>query len=329
MFKELLPRKSSSLTLLLISLSLIGTVYFIQTLRASSPRQTISIIQTVEHPALNKNRKGLIDSLRRSNPSAQIIWESAQGNPVLATQICQKFVGNATDVIVSLGTMPSQTAVNAVKGKNIPVVFGSVTDPYAAKIDTQSTGVSNFVDVEQQLEKIVKVLPQLKRLGTIYNPGEAFSEKMLTLLKEACAKRGITVVPCTVTKTADVMTAAQSIVSRVEAIFINNDNTVLSAFPTLVKVCDAAGIAAISSDTDSIEQGALLALGANQYKLGEQEAEMVKTLLENPTLAKKIPIAYPKEGEFYVNQDKANQLGIVLSPELQKEIQVIYQKDKK
>lgn len=327
MFRKLLSKGSYSTIILLISLSLIATVYILKTRGSSSPRQIVAIVQTIEHPALNTNRQGIIDSLRRFNPNVQVIWESAQGNPVLASQICQKFVGNAVNIIVSLGTMPSQTAVNTVKGKNIPVVFGSVTDPYTAKIDKQSTGVSNFVEVEKQLQAILKVLPNLKRLGTIYNPGEAFSEKMLKLLQEVCAQRGISVIPCTVNKTADVMAAAQSIASQVDGIFINNDNTVLAAFPALVTVCDSARIPAISSDTDSIEEGALLALGANQYKLGEQEAEMVNTLLKDPTLAKKIPIAYPKNVEFYLNKDKANQLALSLSAELLKEVDVVYQKE--
>lgn len=295
-----------------------------------SPRvsaKTVAIVQIIEHPALDSSRQGIIDSLKKTSPETIVLWESAQGNSALAMQISQKFVGDGVDVIVGLGTIPAQAAITVTKGRNIPVVFASVTDPVSAKIVPQSTGVSNYVDVEKQLDVMVEALPTLKRLGTLYNPGEAFSEKVLSLLQEACRKKGIDVVPAIAMKTSDVGTAAKSIIDQVDAIFINNDNTALAAFPALVQVCDRQNKPAFSSDTGSIEQGAMVVLGPDQYKVGEQTAVIVDQILKDPTLVRTIPTAYPQSVELQVNLDKAERLNIKLERALT-ERSVIYRVSK-
>lgn len=292
---------------------------------SSAPRvsaKTVAIVQIIEHPALDSTRQGIIDTLKKTSPDTTVLWESAQGNPALAMQISQKFVGDRVDVIVGLGTIPAQAAVTVAQKKDIPVIFTSVTDPVSAKIVPQSTGVSNYVDVERQLDIMLKAMPSLKKLGTIYNPGEAFSEKVLFLLQEACRKKGIVVISAIATKTFEVGSAAKSIIDQVDAVFINNDNTVLAAFPTLVKVCDGQNKPAFSSDTGSIEQGAMVVLGPNQYKVGEQTACIIDKVLNNPTLMKEIPTVYPKSVELRVNLDKADQLKFNLDKDLMREAQI-------
>lgn len=284
---------------------------------ANSPK-TIAIIQIIEHPALNATRQGLVDTLQKKYPDIKILWESAQGSPALANQICQGFVGQSADVIVALGTTAAQAALSVTTQNDkfdIPVIFASVTDPESANIADRSCGVSNYIDVEKQIAMIRQILPDLKTLGTIYNPGEPFTEKVLKLTQEVCAKEGITLLTSAAPKTSDVATATTAIVDKVDAIFINNDNTALAAFPVIVKICDDEKKPVFASDVDLVGQGALAVLGPDQYKIGVQTAQLVekaleKTILVRESVLNRTNICYPEYIETIVNQDQVNKLNI-------------------
>ena len=115
----------------------------------TSPFYKIGVIQTIEHPALDKTRQGIREELADQGfkENLQWDWESAQMNQALATQIAQKFVGQEVDLIVAIGTLAAQSALSATRTSDIPVIFASVTDPKSAKLMGNIAGVSNFVPV--------------------------------------------------------------------------------------------------------------------------------------------------------------------------------------
>jgi putative ABC transport system substrate-binding protein len=250
----------------------------------------ISILQTIEHPALDATRKGLLEELPKLGYSDPIVdYQSAQGNAALAVQIAQKFISNSPDIIVAIGTKAAQAAMTATKESKIPVVFASVTDPLAAKLvtslDTPTgniTGVSNFVAPEPQFKFFKKRLPSLKKLGIVYDPGEPNSVALNTMMDKAAKELGLELVYAIAAKTSDVFAASQSLCGKVDAIFVNNDNTALSAFKSVVKAAQSCGIPAFVSDVDIVDQGALAALGPDQLDLGRQVARIVDKILKNP-----------------------------------------------
>jgi putative ABC transport system substrate-binding protein len=250
----------------------------------------ISILQNIEHPALDATRKGLLEELPKLGYSDSVIdYQSAQGNAALAAQIAQKFVSNSPDVIVAIGTKAAQAAMAATKESKIPVVFASVTDPLAAKLVTSLeaptgnvTGVSNFVAPEPQFKFFKKLLPSLKKLGIVYDPGEPNSIALNTMMEKAAKELGLQLEYATASKTSDVSGASESLCGKVDALFVNNDNTALSAFKSVVKAAQNCGIPAFVSDVDSVDQGALAALGPDQVDLGRQTARMVDKILKNP-----------------------------------------------
>jgi putative ABC transport system substrate-binding protein len=288
----------------------------------------VGVIQVIEHPALDQSRQGILDELKENgfipDKTMQWFYESAQGNPALAAQIAQKLVGQKVDIIITIGTTPSQAAAQATQtSPDIPVVFSSVTDPLAAKLvtnpqkpNTNVTGVSNYVEVDKQFEAFCKILSSLKRLGIIYNPGEANSVILLEKMQEAAKKYDLKLVLAPAAKTSEVSAAAQSLVGKVDAIFINNDNTALAAFDSVTKVGQENNIAVFVSDMDCLNKGALAVLGPDQYDLGRQTGKMIVKILRDRLPIKGIPVEWPKNVELKINFDVARKLGIQLIDEL-------------
>ncbi|MBP9692026.1 MAG: ABC transporter substrate-binding protein [Alphaproteobacteria bacterium] len=250
----------------------------------------ISILQNIEHPALDATREGLLEELPKLGYTDLVVdYQSAQGNAALAAQIAQKFASNSPDVIIAVGTKAAQAAMAATKESKIPIVFASVTDPLAAKLVTSLeaptenvTGVSNFVAPEPQFKFFKKCLPRLKKLGIVYDPGEPNSIALNTMMDKAAKELGLELVYAIATKTSDVFAASQSLCGKVDALFVNNDNTALSAFKSVVKAAQSCGIPAFVSDVDIVDQGALAALGPDQKDLGRQAARIVDKILKNP-----------------------------------------------
>src|SRR3546814_4008923 len=89
-------------------------------------------------------------------------------------------------------------------------------------------------------------------------------------MRELRPKSDMSLVEATAARTVDVGAAARSLVGKVDVIYTNTDNNVVSAYEALVKVGNDAKIPLIASDTDSVKRGAIAALGVNYHDLGLQ-----------------------------------------------------------
>lgn len=291
-----------------------GISYADATSHTQRPR--VSILQIVEHEALNATRKGIEDELLESGKNIDVTYETAQGNPSLAAQIAQKFIGSSPDVVVGIGTTATQSLISSNRQNKIPLIFSSVTDPVGARIVSNLThpgnhlsGVSNYIEPDRQFTLFKKILPNMERLGIIYNPGEANSVSLMDSMEKAAKQYGIKLIPATANSSAMVADAALSLNNRVDAIFINNDNTALSAFDSIVKIANQNKIPVFVSDTDMVTKGALASLGPDQYALGRQTGRMVLKVL-NQVDPGTLPVLFPEKVEFYLNLKASQRLGI-------------------
>ena len=282
----------------------------------------VYVNQIVKHPALENTVSGIIDGLAQNGyqngDQVEVRVESAQGNAALSSQIASKFVAKNPDVVVGVGTVSAQGFMPYVRKGEANLVFSSVTDPEQSGLVTKRTdtrysvsGVSNFVAIEPQLDLFKQIQPRLQKIGVLYNPGEANSLSMLSSLRKACQEKGVTLVPQGANKTADMPQAAMKLASAVDALFITNDNTALAALPSIIAVANKRQIPVYVSDTDAVAQGALAALGPNQYQVGVQTGAMIASVLDGASL-NAIPVEYPAKTELFVNVSAAKKLGIAL-----------------
>lgn len=293
--------------------------------------KTVLVTAIVEHPALDAVRDGVKDELKDEGfeVGKNLKWEyqSAQGNTGTAAQIARKFVGDKPDAIVAIATPSAQAVVAATK--SIPVVYSGVTDPVAAQLvkewkasGTNVTGVSDVLELEKQIDLIKRVVPNVKRVGMVYNPGEANSAVVVKALKELLNKAGISLVEAAAPRTVDVGSAAKSLIGKVDVIYTNTDNNVVSAYEALVKVGNDAKIPLVASDTDSVKRGAIAALGVNYYDLGRQTGKVVARILKGEKPGD-IASATSSKLELFVNTTAAQKQGVTLSPELIKSAKTV------
>ena len=286
--------------------------------------KSVAVTAIVEHPALDSARDGVLEALNEAGytEGKNLKWQyqSAQGNTGTAAQIARKFIGDQVDAIVAIGTPSAQAVVAGTK--RIPIVFTAVTDPVQGQLTpsweasgTNVTGVSDVLELSKQMELVKQVVPNAKRLGIVYNPGEANSVAVIESLKKILPDYGMTLVEAAAPRSVDVGSAARSLVGKVDVIYTNTDNNVVSAYEALVKVGNDMKVPLIASDTDSVKRGAIAALGVNYYDLGLQTGRIVARIFEgeNPGDIK------PQTSEniqLFVNLTAAEKQGVTLPQEL-------------
>ncbi len=251
--------------------------------------QNVAITAIVEHPALDSIRKGVIEELAREGfvdgKNIKIDYQSAQGSTATAAQIARKFVGDKADIIIPITTPSAQPVVAATR--SIPIVFSGVTDPVAAKLvkswepsGTNVTGISDHKAMAPQVKLIQTLVPDLKAVGYVYSAGEVNSAIVLEELKQEAQKQGFTIVPVAVQRSADIGTAARSLNGKVQAIYISEDNAVVSAYEALHKAALEAKIPVIAADRDTVQRGAVAAYAVNQYDIGVATGKVAARVLK-------------------------------------------------
>lgn len=278
----------------------------------------VAVSQIVEHPALDAARQGLLDGLKDKGyiegENLEFTYQTAQGNPAIAVQIAKQFVGDRPDVLVGIATPTAQAL--AASTRSIPVVFTAVTDPLGAKLVKNMdkparnvTGLSDLSPVAQHVELMQELLPNVKNIGVIFNPGEANAVALVELLREAANAKGLNVIEGTALKSADVQAAAQIVASKADVIYAPTDNTVASAIDGLVNAANQANKPIVGASTTYIENGALAALGFDYYQVGVQTADYVDALLKGKKVAD-LPVKVAKGSDLALNQKAADKLGI-------------------
>ena len=298
---------------------------------AFAQEKSVAVTAIVDHPALDAVRDGVLAELKASGfeVGKNLKWQSqsAQGNTGTAAQIARKYVGDGASVIVPIST-PSAQAV-AVATKDIPIVYSAVGDPVAAGLvkswapsGTNVTGVSDSVPAEKQLEVIKQAVPAAKRIGVIYNPGEANSVAFVASMKSKLSAYGYSLVEAAAPRSVDVSTAAKSLIGKVDLIFAPTDNTVASAFPGVAKVANEAKIPLFAGDNDMVKQGAAFGLGLNYGDIGRQTGKIVVRILKGEApgaIASQTSATY----ELYVNAEAAKAQGVNLPESLMKTAKLV------
>lgn len=280
----------------------------------------ISISQFVEHPALNAVMKGFKDDLQEHSVIAEYKDYNANGNMGTAGQIATQIAADAPDLIVAIATPTAQACAKAYEKApqlaQTPMLFTAITDPLAAGLvkdymhpGPNITGVSNQMPMEKHLEMLRRFLPKIAKLGVLYNSGEVNSVSNVKRLKESAAKMDITVLEGPVTNSADVYQAAQSLVGKVDALFVPTDNTVVSALEAVIKVCERTQLPLFSADTDSVKRGTIAAMGFDYYLHGKQTGGMARKILAGAK-PESLPVEFQKNLSFHINPKAAERMGL-------------------
>jgi putative tryptophan/tyrosine transport system substrate-binding protein len=293
----------------------------------------IGITQIVEHPSLDAAREGFIEALKdagyEEGKNLKIDYQNAQGDMNNNASIAQKFVSDKSDLILAIATASAQAAVQATK--DIPVLFTAITDPVGAELvqsmekpGGNATGTSDTHPdaIKNTIGAIKKFIPDAKKVGIIYNNGEPNSVVNVKNAKEALEAEGLQVVETTISASTEVKQAAESMVGRVDVLYIPKDNTVVAALESVITVANDKDIPMFVGEGDSVKRGAFASYGLDYHDLGYTTGKMAVEILEGKKPSD-IPVGYPENLELVINKKAAEEEGITLTDEMIKDAKIV------
>ncbi|WP_132747919.1 ABC transporter substrate-binding protein [Scopulibacillus darangshiensis] len=289
----------------------------------------IGINQYVEHPSLDEATVGFKEAIKENGLKVDYDEQNAQGDTNSVQTMAKKMVSENVDLIFANATPSAQASLNATS--DIPIIFASVADPVGAKLvkSMDHTGPNITGTTHTNPHAIPKTVAFIdeqtdaKTVGLIYNKGEINAVSQVNSVKAAMKGTDLLPVEATVTTSAEVKQAAQSLVGRADVFYIVTDNTVVSALESVIGVARNKNIPLFVGELDSVKRGGFAAYGFDFREVGYEAGKMAVKVLKGEKKPSELPVQYPKDLRLVINKKAAKEMGVKIKPEWEKEADFI------
>ncbi len=296
-------------------LSVAAVICLIITLFSVEARaeKRIGIFLFSEEVRYNEAKNGILDQLKKYGYGEPVKYtiENALGSKAKVAEIVRKFAAAKMDLIFTIGTSATLPLTREIK--DIPVVFCVVFDPVGTGIakdwkssGNNTTGASSRVPMPRIMDTL-KAFAPVKRMGVLYSPGEKNSETQLIELKKIQADFHIKIIPIILTKKEEVAETLSKIVSSVDALYLTGSSIVGETVPIIADMANKAKVITITHLDDLVENGALLGVCPNSYRLGSLAGKKAKLILQGAKPSS-IPIEAENKPDIILNK-KTEQAG--------------------
>ena len=282
----------------------------------------IGVIIRLDHPALQAACDGFLAGLDELGIKYEADIQNAQGEQTVCATIATKFVNDGVDLIFAIATPAAQAVAQATD--TIPVLVTAVTDPESAGLvnsnenpGTNVSGTSDMNPIEEQTTLLQKLVPNAKTIGILYCSSEDNSILQEKLARQALEAKGFEVLDFTVADSGEVQSVTQSMVGKVDAVYIPTDNVIASSMSAVSVILNQAGIPSVVGEANMVDNGGTATYGINYFNLGKQTAIMAKQVLVEGADISTMPIQYsPEEDlELSLNQEAMDAMGLTLDLE--------------
>ncbi len=324
----MLKNKNLLATIVALTVMVVAALFMTQKEQNNSSTSTekvkIGVLQFVTHDSLDEIYKGIKAGLEEggytTTDNLEIDFMNAEGDQSQVQTMSKKLVDNGNELLIGIATPAAQGLANATT--ELPIIMGAVTDPVGANLVTDLknpggniTGVSDQTPVADAVSLIKEITPDAKTIGILYSSNEDNSKIQVAEFKAAAEEAGYTVLEYAVASSNEIAATVEVASSKADVLFTPVDNTVASAFSTVVSVANKTKTPIFTSVEDMVEGGGIASVTLSQYDLGVATGKMAAKILDGANPAD-TPVQIFNEGTVVVNQKVAKELGITLSDDV-------------
>ncbi|MDO5725629.1 MAG: ABC transporter substrate-binding protein [Tissierellia bacterium] len=285
---------------------------------ANEPKEEklkIGVVQLMEHLALDDCYKGFEEELENLGIECEIIYKNAQGDIATARTISEKLVQDEVDLIFAIATGAAEAAVST--GTDIPILFSAVTDPIEAHLvesleepGANCSGTSDAADVLAQLKIFKELDPEIETIGIIYSSDEINSLVQVEEVEKYAPECGLKVETSAIANISDLPQIAQSLVKKVDALYIPSDNKIAGSISLLADILIKEKMISVCAEESQVTGGGLITNGISYYDLGAQTAKMAKRVLVDGEDISKMPVEKGDNPRKVVNEETMKALDL-------------------
>lgn len=295
---------------------------------------SIGVIQFASHPALDQAYEGFISSLEeqglKEGEDFVIDLQNAQGDTATAETIATKLVNDKHDLIYAIATPAAQSVAN--KTKDIPIIVAAVTDPESSGLvesnenpQTNVTGVSDLTPVARQIELLREIGPDVKKVAVMYTNSEDNSRFQADIAKIEIEKLGMEVVDASVSEANQIQQMTESLVGKVDAIYVPTDNLVSESFSIVSSIANEHKILTVVGEIAMVNTGGLITDGITYINVGKQAGNLAHQILVEQADIKTLPIVFlaDEDLELAINTSTEEKLGIKIADEIREKAKLV------
>lgn len=278
----------------------------------------VGICQLLEHDALDAATQGFQDALtEKLGDNVVFDVQNAQGEETNCATIASGFVSDNVDLILANATAALQATSAATA--DIPIIGTSITD-YATALNADDwtgasgcniTGTSDLAPLDQQVDMLVELVPDVKQVGIVYCSAEANSEYQATQIENYLDEKGIAWKTYTAADSNEIQSIVTTAVDECDCLYVPTDNTMAANTEIIKNVTLPAKVPVIAAE-EGICAGGLATLSISYYDIGYKAGEMGYDILVNGADPATMNIEFaPKTVKEY-NATIAEELGVTI-----------------
>jgi len=287
-----------------------GRVYRVGFLVIASREQTLHLVKAFE--------EGLRSLGYHVGENVVIEYRFANGELERLPALAAGLVRLGVDVIVT-GT--NANTVAAMKATTtIPIVTTNSIDPIGtglvASLARPGGNVTGFTAdtgdeiFGKRLELLKETLPNLSRVGILWNPDVAPNHSRLTSIREAAPALGMTLVPAEARGLDAIEQAFATMVrERVQGFVVLSDGVLFNYRGQIADMALRNRLPAASTQSEYAEAGFLLTYGVDFRDLFRRSAVFVDKIFKGAKPAD-LPVEQPTKFDLVINLKSAKALGV-------------------
>jgi ABC-type uncharacterized transport system substrate-binding protein len=292
-----------------------GKVYRIGFLSGSSAVAAKSFVEQF--------RQGLRDLGYVEGQNIIIEYRWAEGQLDRLPQLATDLARIAPDLIVAAAAQPAMAAHNATT--SIPIVMVNVGDPVylglavsLGRPGKNLTGLSSFGPelAAKQLSLLKEVVPEVKRIAVLSNPGNPLTTRWLKEMEAAARTLALQLQVLSITGPDDVPTAFRDATKgRAGAILVASDQVVNLQSAQISALALSNRLPTMFGYRFLLDAGGLMAYTIDPLASYRRAATYVDKILKGAKPGD-LPIEEPTKFELVINLKTAKALGLTIAPSL-------------
>ena len=293
-----------------------GQVYRVGLLVTASREQQLHLLTAFE--------AGLRSLGYRIGENVVIEYRFANGEIERLPALAADLVRLGVDIIVTGNNPITVAAMKATT--TIPIVMTSGVDPVStglvASLARPGGNVTGFAAdaggeiLGKRFELLKEILPNLSRLGILFNPDLAFTRTRQTSMAETARTLGLTTIPVEA-RGLDALEQAFAIMvrERAQAFVMQGDAVLFNYRGQIAEMALRNRLPAASLQRELADAGFLLTYGVDFRDLYRRSAAFVDKIFKGAKPAD-LPVEQPTKFELVINLKTAKALGIIVPPTL-------------
>ena len=267
----------------------------------------VAIVQQLDHSSLDEIRAAIEAELSAASIEFEVF--NGQNDATVLNQIGAQVVSDNFDAIIPIATLAAQCMVTAADGYNIPIIYAACSDPESAGLTGMDhvTGTSDALNTRFIIDMMLVADPDISCVGLLYSNSEINSETPIAEAKAYLDELGIDYLEKTGNAADEVVTAANALVGRCDAVFTPTDNVVMNVAGAVAEILNNAGIPHYTGADSFVSAGAFATCGVNYTELGAYTGKMAVKILAGGD----VPEFHIMDGGIIAyNSESANKLGL-------------------